>query len=78
MMILQTMKSKFFNDPDQFVLKITSAYSRFISMLYKISIFRNPFPGTIINQPNGKNVYAGVAKDYTKEVGLLSRSSMHS
>lgn len=25
----------------------------------------NPFPGVIINEPNGPNVYKGVLKDYT-------------
>uniref|UniRef100_A0A671SGJ8 Legumain n=1 Tax=Sinocyclocheilus anshuiensis TaxID=1608454 RepID=A0A671SGJ8_9TELE len=29
---------------------------------------KNPHPGTIINKPNGLNVYAGVPKDYTGEV----------
>ncbi|XP_016398710.1 legumain-like [Sinocyclocheilus rhinocerous] len=28
---------------------------------------KNPHPGTIINKPNGLNVYAGVPKDYTGE-----------
>ncbi|GFN97718.1 legumain [Plakobranchus ocellatus] len=27
----------------------------------------NPYPGNIINEPNGTNVYPGVLKDYTKE-----------
>ena len=29
---------------------------------------RNPFPGQIINQPNGPDVYKGVVKDYTGKV----------
>ena len=35
-------------------------------MIY-IYIFhdRNPEPGTIINQPDGPDVYQGVPKDYT-------------
>ena len=28
---------------------------------------RNPFPGQIFNQPNGKNVYDGVVIDYFGE-----------
>lgn len=31
--------------------------------------FRNPTKGIVINRPNGSDVYAGVPKDYTKEVG---------
>ncbi|KAL1277368.1 hypothetical protein QQF64_024041 [Cirrhinus molitorella] len=27
----------------------------------------NPYPGNIINKPNGPNVYPGVPKDYTGE-----------
>lgn len=30
--------------------------------------FRNPTKGVIINHPNGKDVYAGVPKDYTGDV----------
>ncbi|XP_058615837.1 legumain-like isoform X1 [Onychostoma macrolepis] len=29
---------------------------------------KNPYPGNIINKPNGPNVYPGVLKDYTGEV----------
>ncbi|XP_050951503.1 legumain [Labeo rohita] len=28
---------------------------------------KNPYPGNIINKPNGSNVYPGVPKDYTGE-----------
>uniref|UniRef100_A0A673LW88 Legumain-like n=1 Tax=Sinocyclocheilus rhinocerous TaxID=307959 RepID=A0A673LW88_9TELE len=28
---------------------------------------KNPYPGSIINKPNGPNVYPGVPKDYTGE-----------
>uniref|UniRef100_A0A673J338 Legumain n=1 Tax=Sinocyclocheilus rhinocerous TaxID=307959 RepID=A0A673J338_9TELE len=42
---------------------------------------KNPHPGTIINKPNGLNVYAGVPKDYTGELFFLfcfySRSLQH-
>lgn len=27
----------------------------------------NPYPGTVINKPGGKDVYHGVPKDYTKD-----------
>lgn len=37
---------------------------------YKLSFFRNPFKGNIINQPNGPNVYPGVLIDYTKKVDI--------
>lgn len=30
---------------------------------------RNPTPGIVINRPNGTDVYKGVPKDYTGEVG---------
>uniref|UniRef100_A0AAR2IP88 Legumain n=1 Tax=Pygocentrus nattereri TaxID=42514 RepID=A0AAR2IP88_PYGNA len=32
----------------------------------------NPYPGEIINEPNGPNVYPGVLKDYTGDVCALS------
>ncbi|RUS81743.1 hypothetical protein EGW08_010497, partial [Elysia chlorotica] len=42
---------------------------RIIVMMYDDIAFNpaNPFPGNIINQPNGPNVYPGVPKDYTKK-----------
>ncbi|KAL1276523.1 hypothetical protein QQF64_036146 [Cirrhinus molitorella] len=30
-------------------------------------LYRNPYPGNIINKPNGSDVYAGVPKDYSGE-----------
>jgi hypothetical protein len=40
---------------------------RHINDIYLIYIFhdRNPVLGTIINQPDGPDVYQGVPKDYT-------------
>uniref|UniRef100_A0A672N719 Legumain n=1 Tax=Sinocyclocheilus grahami TaxID=75366 RepID=A0A672N719_SINGR len=35
---------------------------------------KNPYPGNIINKPNGPNVYPGVPKDYTGEV--IKRKTM--
>ncbi|KAK3749747.1 hypothetical protein RRG08_046252 [Elysia crispata] len=42
---------------------------RIIVMMYDDIAYNpaNPFPGNIINQPNGTNVYPGVPKDYTKK-----------
>lgn len=40
-----------------------------ITPIYVPLPFRNPTKGIVINRPNGSDVYAGVPKDYTKEVG---------
>ncbi|GFS21901.1 vacuolar-processing enzyme [Elysia marginata] len=41
---------------------------RIIVMMYDDIAYNplNPYPGNIINEPNGTNVYPGVPKDYTK------------
>lgn len=41
--------------------------NRIIVMMYDDIAYNknNPYPGNIINQPNGPNVYPGVLKDYT-------------
>lgn len=40
--------------------------------------YRNPTKGIVINRPNGTDVYAGVPKDYTKEVGMNHHSALAS
>lgn len=39
-------------------------------VLYVEFFFRNPFPGTLINHPDGDDVYKGVPKDYTGEASI--------
>ncbi|RXN06459.1 hypothetical protein ROHU_012346 [Labeo rohita] len=43
--------------------------SRIVVMMYDDIAYnkKNPYPGKIINKPNGSNVYPGVPKDYTGE-----------
>ncbi|KAI2650263.1 Legumain [Labeo rohita] len=43
--------------------------SRIVVMMYDDIAYnkKNPYPGNIINKPNGSNVYPGVPKDYTGE-----------
>jgi len=44
-------------------------YTFSIIYLLFVSVTRNSMPGTIINQPHGKNVYDGVVIDYKGKVG---------
>ena len=37
--------------------------------LLHVFVSRNPTPGIVINRPNGTDVYKGVPKDYTGDVG---------
>lgn len=39
-------------------------------VFFSVFLIRNPYPGELINHPDGQNVYTGVPKDYTGDVSI--------
>lgn len=50
-------------------VKTKSLFCTEAHMTVFLCVSSNPTPGVIINRPNGSDVYKGVLKDYTGDVG---------